>query len=296
MNKALTYSAIVLVATGAFVASCGTKSDGSSTTLPNATGGQSNTGGSSSAGGAATGGAATGGTTMKPVCATEAAAGHSYVDGGLVQIGQTIPTDSVKLDVGGFYAMSSEYHGYCYTIADKYDPETGSFLFPPCGTAVGAECFTADTGLCTTASLGAANGSKVWGGGIGCSIGQAQGTTYSGPASLVGKTSLTIEIYGCKIPTKLQMQLTQFNTTLDDAGVLGSGYFCKLVDLSPPDANGRSRATVNFADLKQDCWNSGILPTLDPSTMTAKNIQLQINSDPTARTEWDFCVSKLSID
>ncbi len=220
-------------------------------------------------------------------------------DGGVIRYGATDPQYSVVLDVGGFYAMpSSNYHGYCFTFSDSTDNTPGgtSTITPPCGNT--GPCYTVASGLCSTAILDKANGSISWGGGIGCNLNQKQGTgTRAGYTALTGMTSVTVEVYGCKVPDKLQLQINISNPPIDpDSGILGDGYFCNIATLSAPDANGMRGATVPITSLKQDCWNPGPLPALDPSLMTATSIQVQLNSDPAKVTTWDFCISKLLIE
>jgi len=109
-----------------------------------------------------------------------------------------------------------------------------------------------------------------------------------------GKTTLTIKAYGCSIPDQLQLQLNVVNAPDTDAGVPGSGYFCKLAQMSPPDADGVRTATVNLSDLVQDCWQS-TSPAFDAETMLVKSLQVQINAIEGSETRWDFCVSELSL-
>jgi hypothetical protein len=208
----------------------------------------------------------------------------------LVQIGATDPTKSVPLDVGGFFARGDD-QGYCFTYADaKTD---GSTAFPPCGS--GGECFTKDSGLCTTAKLGIAS-SDIWGAGIGCSLNQASTAgAVADRISLANRSSISVEIYGCKTPSKLRLQLNIYPPIYDaETEKLHSGYYCGDVTLSAPDANGARSGSIEIAKLKEDCWTgSGLL--LDPATQTAESIQLQINAEA-KKTEYDFCVSKFELN
>ena len=116
-------------------------------------------------------------------------------------------------------------------------------------------------------------------------------------------TSMTISVYGCAVPALLQVQLNVVNAPTDpDSGVPGSGYFCnRTTPLGAPDANGIRSATVPLTSLVQDCWITGDAgtaagPVFDPATMNVRSIQAQINAIDGSATNWDFCVSKWSID
>jgi hypothetical protein len=208
-------------------------------------------------------------------------------DGGLIQIGSSDQSTSITLQEGGFYSMSSKYQGYCFT----YDDKNGSTLYPPCGTT--GPCFTQATGLCLSANLGAGS-VATWGGGFGCNLDQPSGTSTALYTDITGKASLTVGVTGCKIPDQLQMQLNVANPPATPAGVPGSGYFCKRANLSPPDANGVRSVTIPLTDLTEDCWNDGG-PTLDPATMFVVSVQGQINATEGIASDWDFCISQLSI-
>lgn len=209
-------------------------------------------------------------------------------DAGLIQIGSSDQSTSISLQEGGFYAMpSTKFQGYCFT----YDDKSGSTLYPPCGTT--GPCFTQATGLCLSAKLGSGS-VATWGGGFGCSLSQASGTTTPLYTDIIGKTSLTVGVTGCKIPDQLQMQLNVANPPATPAGIPGSGYFCKRANLSPPDANGVRSVTIQLTELTQDCWTAGG-PTLDPATMSVLSVQGQINAIEGTPTNWDVCVSQLSI-
>jgi hypothetical protein len=196
---------------------------------------------------------------------------------------------SIALQEGGFYAMpSSSYKGYCFTYGDM----NGSTLYPPCGTT--GPCFTTATGLCLSANLGSGS-ATTWGGGFGCNLNQASGAgTTALYIDLIGKTSLTVGVVGCKIPDQLQMQLNVANPPTTASGIPGSGYFCNLATLSAPDANGVRSATIKLTDLTEDCWLAGG-PSLDPATMYAVSMQGQINSITGVPSNWDFCISQLSL-
>jgi hypothetical protein len=209
-------------------------------------------------------------------------------DGGLIQIGSSDQSTSIMLQEGGFYAMpSGKYQGYCFT----YDDKSGSTLYPPCGTT--GPCFTQATGLCLSANLGAGS-VATWGGGFGCNLSQPSGTSTALYTDITGKTSLTVGVTGCKIPDQLQMQLNVANPPATPAGIPGSGYFCKRANLSPPDANGMRSVTIQLTELTEDCWLDGG-PKLDPATMYVVSVQGQINAIESTPSNWDFCVSQLSI-
>ncbi|HEY5959513.1 MAG TPA: hypothetical protein VIV60_23310 [Polyangiaceae bacterium] len=213
-------------------------------------------------------------------------------DEGLIRVGATNPENSVPLDVGGFFARGDN-QGFCFTYADA-KPD-GSTAFPPCG-GTGKECFTKESGLCATAKLGVAS-SDVWGAGIGCALNQASTAgAASDRVSLVGKSSISVEVYGCKTPAHLRLQLNIYPPIFDeDAGKLHSGYYCGDVDLSESDSNGARKGTIEIAKLREDCWTgTGLL--LDPANQTAESIQLQINADAKETTEYDFCVSKFALE
>ena len=254
------------------------------------------TGGTSSNGGT---GGTNGGSTSK-VTATGGASCQSTVqydaDGGVVQYGASDPERSVTLDVGGFYSQSAEFHGYCFTVSDSTDDNlTGgtSKFNPPCGKT--GPCFTVPSGLCATAQIDKANGAVSWGGGIGCNLAQAQGASNTFVA-VAGKTTMTISVIGCKTPDTLQMQLNVGNPPYDaDAGKYGDGYFCKVIKLSAPDANGVRTSTFNLSELSQDCWNPGG-PVFDASTMLVTAMQAQISAIDSGPTNWDFCISKWTLD
>jgi len=210
-------------------------------------------------------------------------------DGGLTRVASSDPGMSIALDDGGHYPMpGGTYKGYCFTFADK----AGSTFYPPCGDV--GPCFTKATGLCVSANLGAGS-ATTWGGGIGCNIDQAAGAgTTALYTDVKGKTSITVAATGCKIPDQLQVQLNVANPPTSAAGVPGSGYFCKLATLGAPDANGVRSATVNLTELTQDCWLTGGT-AMDPATMYATSIQVQINSIEGVPSTWDFCISQLAI-
>jgi hypothetical protein len=198
----------------------------------------------------------------------------------------------VPLDVGGFY-LRGDHKGYCFAFADGRD--NGSTAFPPCGGS-GKECFTKDSGLCVTANLGVAS-NTVWGAGIGCALNQASTAgAVADRISLVDKSSVSVEIYGCKTPKQLRLQLNIYPPIFDeDAGKAHSGYYCGDVNLSDPDANGARKGSIEIAKLREDCWTgAGML--LDPATQTAETIQLQINADAVKKTDFDFCVSKFEVN
>jgi hypothetical protein len=292
MKKTAILGAVLLCGAAGVFASCS-----------NSKSNNNEVGGSSSAGGdTSTGGGSQGGSTSDQ-CANPTP--EHDADGGLVQVGFTDPSKSVQLGIGAYYAMpNTTFQGHCYTIADKYATD-GSTTFPPCGTADTADapsppCFTVNTGLCVTQSLGVASGSNVWGAGLGCNLAQEQGHTFIDRADLTGKTNVTVGIYGCSVPPKLQVQLNMHYgtgpSTVDGGTAPGDGYFCKVVDLpKDPDANGVRTITVPISDLTEDCWNPGG-PKLDLATMPIEAFMVQVNSDSAKRKNYDFCLSKLSID
>ena len=297
MNKTAFLGWVLLGGISCFAAGC------SSSTKNNTTGsgGQSNTGGSTS-NSTSTGGSTTtttstgGGSSLPPLCeAGDAGPQHAADgDGGLIlsQVGETDPSKSIALDVGGYFT-SGDAQGYCFTYADN--KPNGSTIFPLCGTN-GDECFTKSTGLCVTASLGVAS-SAIWGAGIGCALSQQQSGNDSGKSvSVASKTSISVEVYGCKVPKTMRVQLNIYPPIYEaDKDLLHSGFYCKDVYFSDPDANGVRKGNVDIAQLREDCWTgTGLL--LATATLTAKSIQIQVNSDGTNRTDWDFCVSKLSVD
>jgi hypothetical protein len=197
---------------------------------------------------------------------------------------------SVVLGDGGHYAMpNTTYRGSCWTFEDQ----GGSSVFPPCRTD--GSCFTPATGLCVSASLPPGS-ATAWGVGFGCSLNQA---AEPGAAplstSVAGMTRLTIGVYGCAVPAELQVQLNVVNSPSDDAGIPGSGYFCRRATLGPADANGVRTATVQLTELVQDCWVPGGL-VFEPATMNAKSVQVQINAPEGQASSWDLCVSKLSLE
>ena len=289
MKQTAILGMVLLGAIGYGSASCG--SDKSSTAT--GSGGQpSNSGGSSSTGGSTTSSTtADSGSPVPPYCEGTGIEPERF-DAGLVQIGATDPKNSVPLDVGGFFARGDN-QGYCFTYADA--KPNGSTAFPPCG-GTGKECFTKESGLCATAKLGVAS-SDVWGAGIGCTLNQASTAgAVADRVSLVGKSSVSVEVYGCKTPAQLRLQLNIYPPIYDeDAGKLHSGYYCGDVSLSAPDANGARKGSIEIAKLREDCWTgTGLL--LDSANQTAESIQLQINADKTQITEYDFCVSKLALE
>jgi len=294
MNKTAFLGWVLLGGISCFAAGC------SSNTKNNTTGsGGSNTGGSTS-NSTSTGGSTTtttsigGGSSLPPLCEVgDAGPQHaSDGDGGLIlsQVGDTDPSKSIALDVGGYFT-SGDAQGYCFTYADN--KPKGSTIFPLCA---GDECFTKNTGLCVTASLGVAS-DVIWGAGIGCALSQQQSGNDSGKSiSLASKTSISVEVYGCKTPKIMRVQLNIYPPIYEaDIDLLHSGYYCADVSFTGPDANGVRKGSVDIAKLREDCWTGrGLL--LDTATLTAKSVQIQINSDGTNRTDWDFCVSKLSVD
>jgi hypothetical protein len=305
MNKPAILGALLLGVAGYAAVSCSSKKDnpttstggqstsasgGASAGSGTAGGGASASGGAAATGGAtATGGAATGG-TLPFACGHADASVALNEEGGLARIGYTDPQRSVALGDGGHYLMpNTKYKGYCFTYVDT----GGSAVYPPCGTT--GPCFTASTGLCPSASLGAGS-ATTWGGGIGCNLNQAAGEgTAALYTDVVGMTSMTISVYGCAVPALLQVQLNVVNPPPVDDATPGSGYFCnRTTPLGDPDADGVRSATVQLTDLRQDCWLTGG-PTFDPATMNVRSIQAQINAPEAGASNWDFCVSKWSI-
>lgn len=280
---------VLLGSLGCVCASCSSEKNATNGT---GSGGQSSTsGGSSSSGGSTLQSTAPdSGATLPPFC-DDIAADPERFDGGLVQVGATDPTKSAPLDVGGFFARGDD-QGYCFTYADAR-PD-GSTAFPACGGGTN-ECFTKETGLCATARLGIGS-STVWGAGIGCSLNQpsTEGATAD-QISLANRSSISVEVYGCKTPKALRLQLNIYPPIYDEeTETLHSGYYCGDVTLSDPDADGARKGTIEIAKLREDCWTgTGLL--LDPATQTAESIQLQINAGA-QKTEYDFCVSKLALE
>lgn len=314
MNKPVIFGSLATCALTCIMASCGSEDK---TTA--GTGGQSSTGGSADASGASSIGGQVGTSTPQgvdsssagtsgqsvgdggtssagssgaaPVVCDSAASEPAHVDGGLVRIGGSLPEYSVPLDVGGYYVRGG-YEGFCYTIADgKPDGSTAS---PPCGTA-GGECFTKESGLCISASLGIAS-DTIWGAGVGCALNQDTEGSSGDPVSLVEKTGLSVAVYGCRVPDLIRVQLNIYPPIYDaENDILHSGYYCADVALSQPDESGMRNGTVPLSDLREDCWTGdGLL--LDPTSQTAESITMQVGSDKSERTDWDFCLSKLSLD
>lgn len=250
----------------------------------NGTGGTGGGSGSDGSGGDGAGGTGGGGTIV--VGPRECNADPLFDDtDALLQVAGTDPAKSVTMEVGGVYAMpDTAYKGNCFSYADT----GGSKIYPPCGSDY---CFTVSSHLCLAASLGSGS-TTTWGGGFGCNMNQPSGTPLF--TDVKGKTTFTIKAYGCKIPDKLQLQLNVVNAPDTDAGVPGSGYFCKLVDMSAPDVDGVRTGTVSLTELVQDCWQS-TSPTFDPETMLVKSLQVQINALEGSETKWDFCVSELKL-
>ncbi len=292
MKKTALLGLALTIGVGTFAAACSSDSKSNS-----GSGGQGNVGGSISVGGSGSvGGTSNKGgssstSTAVPLCDGIGTAVERF-DGGIVQVGGTDPVNSVALDVGGFYSQGT-YKGYCFTYSDA-KPD-GSTIFPPCGGA-GKECFTKDSKLCVSTSLGVAS-DVVWGSGIGCSLNEDQTTGKAGdPPSIAGITTLSVEIYGCKSPSSLRLQINVDPPIYEvDIDKLHSGYYCGDVTLSAPDSNGARKGSIDLAKLREDCWTgTGLL--LDPSKQTAKSVQLQVNSDGTKRTDYDFCVSKFALN
>ncbi len=295
MNKTAILGAALLCGIGYLAASCsGTKSN-------NAGSGGTENGGNSSTGGSTSrdGGTSDAGSDVPAYCSQYKGGIEYDIDGGVTRYGASDPADSIVLDVGGYYAMpGTNYHGYCFTFSDSTDNTVGGTLLasPPCGNT--GPCYTVASGLCSTLTLDKANGSISWGGGIGCSLHQAQASgATAGYTDIIGKTSVTVAVSGCKVPKVLQVQLNVTNPPFDDAGVLGDGYYCNQATLpAHPDANGVYSVTIPMSSFVQDCWNGVKTPVLDPATNTVKSLQVQVNSDPSNVTDWDFCISKLSIN
>jgi hypothetical protein len=286
MNKPAILGAALLGTLAYAIVSC----NGSDNKTTNGTGGQGpGTGGSSSV----DSGSPSGGDSGTSDECSDVGASPTFEDGGLFSIGGTDPSKGVTLAPGGFYAMpSTSYQGYCFTFADNFDPD-GSTMYPPCGTT--GPCFTDVSGLCPTANLGVATGSTIWGGGVGCNLNQKQGAgTYVFDSDVTGKTSITVSVFGCKVPAILRIQLNVRSMPSRDAAIPDSGYFCKDATLKR-DTNGMMSGTVLIGDLIQDCWNGTGLK-LDTATMKPTSIQVQLNSDTAKRTTFDFCISKMSID
>ena len=295
MNKPVIVGAILLCSIGYFVSSC------SSTKTNNAGNGGADNGGSGSTGGSSShaGSASDAGSDVPAYCSQYQGGIEKDPDGGVIRYGASDPAQSLVLDVGGYYAMpGTTYHGYCFTFSDSTDNTVGgtSQVSPPCGTT--GPCYTVASGLCSTMTLDKANSNISWGGGIGCSLHQAQASgATAGYTDIIGKTSVTVTVAGCKVPKVLQVQLNVTNPPFDDAGVLGDGYYCNQATLPEhPDANGIYKVTITMTSFIQDCWNGLKTPVLDPATHTVKSLQVQVNSDPLNVTNWDFCISKLSID
>ncbi len=306
---------------GGALAMGGEKSSGGATAAGgnSSLGGMTGDGGNSTEGGTApTGGTAAGGDVSMglggvagssgaggegvPFACGRADASVQIGEAGLLRIGYTDPAQGVVLTTGGHYAMPNigsdagsvpRFEGDCWTYTDG----SGSTLFPPCGSPYPdgglPPCFTADSSLCVSASLGSKS-SATWGAGFGCQLGQVPngGNLY---VHLDGLTKMIISVYGCAVPDQLQIQLNVVNPPLDEAGVSGSGYFCVLATLGAPDARGMRTAIVQLADFQQDCWRGGGL-RFDRATMNVVSMQAQINTLEGLPTNWDFCVSKWALE
>ncbi len=295
MNKTAILGAALLCGIGYLAASCsGTKTN-------NAGSGGANNGGNT--GGSSSQDSGTDAGSDVPAYCSQYKGGIEYdPDGGVIRYGASDPEDSLTLDVGGYYNMPPgppyQYHGYCFTFSDSTDNTVGgtSTASPPCGTT--GPCYTVASGLCSTMKLDQAYGSVSWGAGVGCSLHQGQASTATaGYTDIIGKTSVTVGVYGCKVPKVLQIQLNVTNPPFDDAGVLGDGYYCNRATLPEhPDANGIYTVTIPMTSFIEDCWNALTYPVIDPATHTVKSIQVQVSSDPSKATDWDFCISKLLIN
>ena len=289
MNKPVNIGAVLLFGVGCFVSSCSSSKSNNS-----------GSGGADSGGSGATGGATADAGSDVPAYCKDYTGGIEYdPDGGVTRYGASDPANSLVLDVGGYYSMpGTTYHGYCYTFSDTTDNTVGgtSTASPPCGTT--GPCYTIASGLCSTFKLDKANSNISWGAGLGCSLHQAQvsGAT-AGYTDLIGKSKVTIGVAGCKLPKVLQIGLNVTNPPFNDAGVLGDGIYCNKAKLpAHPDANGVYEVVIPLTDIVEDCWNGLKVPALDPATNTVTSLQVQVNSDPSAETTWDFCITKLSID
>lgn len=290
MNKPVIIGAALLFGVGCFVSSCSSSKSNNS-----GSGGADSSGGSG-----ATGGAAADAGSDVPAYCKDYAGGIEYdPDGGVTRYGASDPADSLVLDVGAYYSMpGTSYHGYCYTFSDSTDNTVGgtSKVIPPCGTT--GPCYTVASGLCSTMDLDVAKSNISWGGGIGCSLHQAQ-TSGSTPGytDLIDKSSLRVGVAGCKVPKTLQVGFSVSNPPYSEAGVLGDGIYCNQVKLpAHPDANGVYEVSVPLTNIVEDCWNGLKVPALDPANNTVTNVQVQVNSDTAAETTWDFCITKLLIE
>jgi hypothetical protein len=306
MNKPAILGALLLGVAGSVAASCSSNKD--NTAPANASGGTTATGDAGTGGGATGGGPADSASDALPFACGHWDASVKYgAEGGLSQIGYTDPSKSITLGDGGYYEMpGGTYHGYCWTYKDAGGV---SAIYPPCGDPYAdgglPPCFTKDTRLCISANWGPGSATN-WGGGFGCSL--QQGTAAGAlplNVKIEGKTSLTIGVYGCLVPDQIQVQLNVPAGIAPEfpAGTAGDGYFCNRANLSAPDANGIRTATVQLTDLHEDCWmlNDGGTapggPALDPTdpNMVVKSIQAQVNSPTSVSSDWDFCVSQLTI-
>jgi hypothetical protein len=281
MKKLIILGVAALGASAFFGMSC--SSDSNKGAAAADTGGQGNAGSSTSGGtaGSSTAGKSSGGSAN----GGQAGAGGSG--------GSTDPANAVQLP--GDYYSNGSYHGYCYTYGD-YQGSGTSTVTPPCGTAA---CFTTTTGMCiqgTTASQSGPNYSN-WGVGIGCGMNQAEsvdgGSTPNDPASLAGKTSINVTVYGNTMPkntpSNFQIGVVVSNPpTLADGGTVNS-TFCIGESLT-----AGTHVSIPLTSLTSACWNPGG-PALDPATMTITGLQIQVNSVSGSTMPYDFCVSEFNI-
>jgi hypothetical protein len=263
--------------TGGTAPASGGKATGGAT---GPTGGISNpTGGTSVA---LTGGtsAATGGTgTALSGGAPAATGGSAPASGGVATATGGGPANSVSLQAGGYYQMSTTYFGYCFTSSDK----AGSTITPPCGT--GNPCFTPATGVCASGTIAVNDTSySKWGIAVGCNIAQPTNSTGNPPTTTLSPT-LTVHVTlsanaGSTLPTSLRIQVG------DGSGTEATTY-CGTLTLSG------GTGSVVLSSLKTKCWDT--TGTAFTATTPVANVQVQALSNTTATQPFNFCISALTI-
>jgi hypothetical protein len=232
------------------------------------TGGAPGTGGAAATGGTAGGVSASGGVPA-------ASGGTAAATGGA---GGSGPANSVTIQTGGYYQMSTTFGGYCFTSS-----ATASVINPPCGTA--GPCFTPSTGLCVNGTAAQDTTAYTnWGVGVGCNLSQSQ-TIANDPAHLVslpgtGSISVTLSPNGgTTLPTSLRVKVV----------VSASVSYCATLALT-----GGS-GSVPLTSLNTTCWSPTTGTYFNPATTQVTAVEVDVTTNLTSAVPFNFCVQALSI-
>lgn len=226
-------------------------SSGSSSGKGSSTGGGSGSGGNSSSSGSGSSGSSSSGSGS-----TSSGSGSSGGDAGC---SASIANGALPLMSNYLAGSVIGDGGYAYA----YDDKNGS-----------SACLDS-TAYCTSGTTGIANGSIVWGAGVGSSLNQAMAMNMQQPP--INPYAVT----GSGVSYTLDNYPSQGMRMIIDEG--GTDYCAPLSGAS---------GTVKWASFNTKCWdNSGT--TLSGAPQTATHLQFQVTAGMSAGS-FSFCVTALS--